>query len=29
MYGLVKDPHPDKGREYRDRELDDELNLIE
>lgn len=27
-YGLVKDPHPDKGREYKDKELDDELNLI-
>lgn len=28
-YGLVKDPHPDKGREYKDKELDDELNVIE
>lgn len=28
IYGLVKDPHPDKGREYKDKELDDELNLI-
>ena len=27
-YGLVKDPFPDKGREYKDKELDDELNLI-
>lgn len=27
-YGLVKDPHPDLGREYKDRELDDELNLV-
>ena len=27
-YGLVKDPSPDKGREYKDRELDAELNLI-
>jgi len=29
MYGLVKDPHPDKGREYKDKELDDELNLVD
>ena len=28
VYGLVKDPHPDKGREYKDKELDDELNVI-
>ena len=28
MYGLVKDPHPDKGREYKDKELDDDLNLV-
>ena len=28
IYGLVKDPHPDKGREYKDQELDSELNLI-
>lgn len=28
VYGLVKDPHPGKGREYKDRQLDDELNLI-
>ena len=27
-YGLVKDPQPDKGREYKDKELDAELNLI-
>ena len=29
IYGLVKDPHPGKGREYKDRELDENLNLIE
>lgn len=28
IYGLVKDPHPEKGREYKDRELDKDLNLI-
>lgn len=28
IYGEVKDPHPDKGREYKDKELDDELNVI-
>jgi ferredoxin-thioredoxin reductase catalytic chain len=28
IYGLVKDPHPDKGREYKNQELDSELNLI-
>jgi ferredoxin-thioredoxin reductase catalytic chain len=29
IYGLVKDPHPDKGREYKERELDANLNLVE
>ena len=29
IYGLVKDPNPDKGREYKDKELDAELNLVE
>lgn len=29
IYGLVKDPHSHKGREYKDRELDEHLNLIE
>lgn len=29
IYGLVKDPHPDQGREYQDRTLDEALNLIE
>jgi hypothetical protein len=28
IYGLVKDPHPGKGREYKDQALDSELNLI-
>lgn len=28
IYGLVKDPNPDKGREYKDRALDADLNLI-
>lgn len=29
IYGLVKDPYPDKGQEYKDRALDENLNLIE
>ena len=28
-YGLVKDPHPDKGREYKDKALDADLNLMD
>ncbi len=28
IYGLVADPHPDKGREYRDIELDADLNVV-